>query len=159
MKTSLEWWMIIHESQQLINQLVSCHSHASLKSNWLTAIPNAWNRLSGCLNYRKKVFSSILPNTSILSAASFSLYAYLSSIKMKFFIEACLTLFPKFNVKEFIFSFHLGCLFLNWTTVDPGRVDKDYFAENLYMSKSYKHFALGILTFSLRGPFIPKMLV
>jgi hypothetical protein len=78
---------------------------------------------------------------------------------MKFFKDAYLTLLPKFRVKDFTFSFHLGILFLNLHTADPGRMDNDYYGENLYMSKSSTYCALGIMILSLRGLFIPKRFV
>jgi hypothetical protein len=134
------------------------HSQANLKSNSLIAIPNAWNKLRGCLNYNEKVLSSTFPNV-IKLGKSVSLYSFLSYTKMKFFIDACFTLPPKFSANDCSLSFHLGSLFLQLTTVGSVKEHSSSPSANLYKSKSYIDFAFGRTTFIFRGPFIPRKLL
>lgn len=113
---------LILTSPNLLNPRISLttlshHSHFSLKSNSLMAIPKAWYKLSGCLNSSANVFSSILPNTMALGALSSYSKSNVSSHRMKFFIEACFTLPPKFRAYDLSLSFQRGCLFLRRTTL------------------------------------------
>lgn len=83
-----------------LNKIAEYHSQTILKSNSLIATPNAWNRFNGCRYSRLNVLSLIFPNTMMLGASSSSSMLQESSTKIKFLIEAALTLPPKFKEKD-----------------------------------------------------------
>lgn len=133
------------------------HSHRNLKSNWVTAIANAWNIDKGCWIYRLNALSLILPK--VMTWLSDLSYAQGSSLTMmKFLIDASLTLPPKFNPNDFCDYTHWGCLFLNLLTdCEYDNCFYSYYV-SLNVSSSEAWSIFGKITLSFRGPFKPMKL-